>query len=115
MFNALPVLDKLDVSGDEATGVDIVKKAAEEPLRWIAVNSGRDGSVIIEAVKKSATGIGYDAEDDEFGDMVKFGIIDPTKVARCALENAASVVGILLLRFATVSFAQIAQQIVSFG
>ena len=97
LLNALPILDTLKLSGDEATGVDIVKKAVEEPLRWIAVNSGKDGSVIIEAVKKSAKGIGYDAEGDEFGDMVKKGIIDPTKVVRTSLENAASIAVMVLI------------------
>ncbi|GAI68433.1 unnamed protein product, partial [marine sediment metagenome] len=97
LLNALPVLDKLEVSGDEATGVDIIKKAMDEPIRWIAENAGRDGSVIMDAVKKSPPGVGYDAEADDFGDMVKKGIIDPTKVVRSALENAASVAAMVLI------------------
>lgn len=97
LLNALPVLDKLKVSGDEATGVDIVKKAMEEPIRWIAENAGKDGSVIMDAVKKSPVGIGYDAATDDFGDMVKKGVIDPTKVVRSALENAASVAVMVLI------------------
>jgi len=97
LLNALPVLDKLEVSGDEATGVDIVRKAMEEPIRWIAENAGRDGSVIMDAVKKSPPGVGYDAEADDFGDMVEKGIIDPTKVVRSALENAASVAVMVLI------------------
>jgi len=97
LLNALSVLDKLEVSGDEATGVNIVRKAVEEPIRWIAINSGRDGSVIVDAVKKSPPGIGYDAEADDFGDMVKKGIIDPTKVVRCSLENAASIAAMVLI------------------
>jgi len=97
LLNALPVLDKLEVSGDEATGVDIVNKAMDEPIRWIAENAGRDGAVIVDAVKKSPAGIGYDAEADDFGDMVKKGIIDPTKVVRSALENAASVAAMVLI------------------
>ena len=97
LLNALLVLDKLKVSGDEATGVDIVRKAVEEPVRWIAENAGRDGSVIMDAVKKSPPGVGYDAEADEFGDMVKKGIIDPTKVVRSSLENAASIAAMVLI------------------
>ena len=87
----------MQVTGDEATGVDIVRKAVEEPIRWIAINAGKDGSVIVEAVKKSPPGAGYDAEADEFGDMVKKGIIDPTKVVRTALQNAASVAAMVLI------------------
>ena len=97
LLNALPVLDKLKVSGDEATGVDIVRKAMDEPIRWIAENAGKDGSVIVDAVKKSPAGVGYDAEADGFGDMVEKGIIDPTKVVRSALENAASVAAMVLI------------------
>jgi len=97
LLNSLPVLDKLKVSGDEATGVDIVRKAVEEPIRWIAINAGRDGSVIVDAVKKSPPGSGYDAEADDFGDMVEKGIIDPTKVVRSALQNAASIAAMVLI------------------
>jgi chaperonin GroEL len=97
LLNALPVLDKLGVSGDEATGVNIIRKAVEEPIRWIAINAGRDGSVVVDVVKKSKPGIGYDAVGDDFGDMVKKGIIDPTKVVRFALENAASIAAMVLI------------------
>jgi len=97
LLNSLPVLDKLKVSGDEATGVNIVKKAVEEPIRWIAENAGKDGSVVMDAVKRSPPGVGYDAEADDFGDMIKKGIIDPTKVVRSALENAASIAAMVLI------------------
>jgi chaperonin GroEL len=97
LLNALPVLDNLEVSGDEATGVDVVRKAIAEPLRWIATNAGKDGSVIIDTVKKSKKGVGYDAEKDDFGDMVEKGIIDPTKVVRTGLENAASIAVMVLV------------------
>jgi chaperonin GroEL len=97
LLNALPVLDKLKVSGDEATGVDTVRKAVEEPIRWIAINAGRDGSVIVDEVKKSPPGVGYDAEANESGDMVEKGIIDPTKVVRSALQNAASIAAMVLI------------------
>ncbi|MBA7646990.1 60 kDa chaperonin [subsurface metagenome] len=97
LLNALSVLDKLEVSGDEATGVDIMRKAMVEPVRWIAINAGQDGAVIVDAVKKSPPGVGYDAEANEFGNMVEKGIIDPTKVVRSALENAASIAAMVLI------------------
>jgi len=103
LINALSVLDKLKVSGDEATGVDIVRNAMDEPIHWIAENAGKDGSVIVDAVRKSPAGVGYDAEADEFGDMVEKGIIDPTKVVRSALQNAASVAVMVLITEALVS------------
>jgi chaperonin GroEL len=103
LCNALPALDKLKLSGDEATGIDIVKKAVEEPVRWIAINAGKDGSVVVDTIKKSPPGVGYDAEADEFGDMVAKGIIDPTKVVRSALENAASIAGMVLITESLVS------------
>ncbi|MDP6647605.1 MAG: chaperonin GroEL [Dehalococcoidales bacterium] len=97
LLSALPVLNKLKVCGDEATGVDIMRKAVEEPIRWIANNAGLDGSVVVDSVKKSARGIGYDAEAGEYGDMVKRGIADPTKVVRSALQNAASIASMVLI------------------
>ncbi len=97
LLSALPALDKLKLTGDEATGIDVVRKAVTEPLRWIADNAGKDGSVIVDTVKKSAKGVGYDAENDEFGDMAAKGIIDPTKVVRTGLENAASIAVMVLV------------------
>ena len=103
LVNSLPVLDKLKVSGDEATGVNIVRKAVEDPIRWIAINAGQDGSVIVDAVKKSPPGVGFDAEAGDFGNMVEKGIIDPTKVVRSALENGASVAAMVLITDGLVS------------
>ncbi len=103
LLSALPALDKLKLTGDEATGVDVVRKAINEPLRWIAENAGRDGSVIVDTVKKSPKGVGYDAEDDEFTDMAKKGIIDPTKVVRTSIENAASIAVMVLVTESLVS------------
>ncbi len=97
LLNSVKVLDQLKVSGDEATGVNVVRKAVEEPIRWIAINAGRDGSVIVDAVKKSPVGVGYDALADDFGNMVDKGVIDPTKVVRSALENAASIANMILI------------------
>jgi chaperonin GroEL len=97
LLNALPSLDKLDASGDELTGVNIIRKAVEEPIRWIAINAGRDGAVIVDTVKKGVKGAGYNAETDKFGNMVEMGIIDPTKVVRSALVNAASIASMVLV------------------
>jgi chaperonin GroEL len=97
LLMALHVLDDIKAEGDEATGVDIVRKAIEEPIRFIAENAGRDGSVVVDTVKKSAKGIGYDAVADDFGDMVKKGIIDPTKVVRSSLQNASSIASMVLI------------------
>jgi chaperonin GroEL len=97
LLNSLKVLKKLDVSGDEATGVNIIKKAVEEPIRLIASNAGKDGAVIADAVKKSKPGIGYNADTDTFGNMVEMGIIDPTKVVRSALVNASSIANMVLV------------------
>ncbi len=97
LLNSAASLDKLEVTGDVATGVNVVRKAVEEPIRWIASNAGKDGSVIVDAVKKSPTGEGYNAADDTFVDMVSKGIIDPTKVVRTALQNAASIAAMVLI------------------
>jgi chaperonin GroEL len=97
LINTLKALDKLAVTGDEATGVSIVRKAVEEPIRCIADNAGFDGSVILDAVKKSPKGVGFDAETGDFGSMVDKGIIDPTKVVRSALQNAASIASMVLI------------------
>ena len=97
-------LDELQLEGDEATGVDIVRMAVEEPIRWIATKAGRDGSVVVDTVKKIPPGVGYDAEADDFGDiMMKKGIIDPTKVVRSALENASSIAAMVLVTEALVA------------
>jgi chaperonin GroEL len=103
LLNALPVLDKLKLTGDEETGIDIVRKAVTEPLRWIATNAGKDGSVVIDAVRKSPKGVGYDAEHDTYGNMVEAGIIDPTKVVRVGLENASSIAVMVLVTEALVA------------
>jgi chaperonin GroEL len=97
LLNTLSALDKLDFTGDETTGISIVKKAIEAPIRWIANNAGQDGAVIAHAVSQQPPGIGYNAETGEFGDMVKMGIIDPTKVVRSALENAVSIANMVLI------------------
>jgi chaperonin GroEL len=96
LIHALPALDKVEVLGDELIGVNILRRALEEPLRQIAINAGLEGSVVVEAVRKLAPGSGYDALKGEYGDLFAWGVIDPAKVTRSALENAASVAGLLL-------------------
>ena len=96
LIHALPALDKLEVLNDEAIGVNILRRALEEPLRQIAINAGQEGSVVVEAVRKLPPGSGYDAAKGEYGDLFAAGVIDPAKVTRSALENAASVAGLLL-------------------
>lgn len=96
LLNTLPALDKVKAERDEATGVNILKRSIEEPLRWIAINAGQEGSVVVDKVKRSKKGVGYDALKDEYGDMVAKGIIDPLKVTRTALENAASIATMIL-------------------
>ena len=95
-INALPALDKLKLEGDEQTGVKILRRALEEPLRRISINAGKDGSVMVQKVKEMKKGEGYDAAKDEYGNMEKKGIIDPLKVTRAALENAISIAGMVL-------------------
>jgi len=82
--------------GDEKVGVDIITKALESPLRQIASNSGADGSVVLEEVKELSTNVGYDANTGNYVDMFDAGVVDPAKVSRVALQNAASVAGLLL-------------------
>ena len=96
LINALTALDNVDLEGDERTGILILRRALEEPLRRIAINAGQDGSVIVQEVKTLPVGQGYDAARDDFGDMQKKGIIDPVKVTRSALENAVSIAGMVL-------------------
>jgi chaperonin GroEL len=96
LINASPALDKVKAEGDEATGIAILKQAFEEPLRWIAENAGQEGSVVVDKVKRSKKGVGYDALKNDYGDMVAKGIIDPLKVTRTGLENASSIANMIL-------------------
>ena len=95
-INALPALDGVDLEGDEGTGVRILRRALEEPMRRIAANAGADGSVIVREVQGLTKGEGYDAATGDYGDMVEAGIIDPAKVTKAALENAVSIAGMVL-------------------
>ncbi len=98
-INAIPAVEKLipTLDADEKTGAKIVLKALEEPVRQIALNAGLEGSVIIDKIKRSRkVGYGFDAYNEQYGDMIAAGIVDPTKVTRCALQNAASVAAMVL-------------------
>jgi chaperonin GroEL len=97
LLRAADALDGLKLSGDEGTGVNIVRRALEEPIRQIVENAGREGSVVVEKVRTMVPVTrGFDAETNEYVDMIKAGIIDPTKVERVALQNAASIASLLL-------------------
>ncbi|MFZ3064580.1 MAG: chaperonin GroEL [Nitrospirota bacterium] len=96
LLRCIPALDKLKLHGDQQIGVNIIKRALEEPIRQISENAGFEGSVVVEKVKAEKASIGFDASKEEYVDMIKVGIIDPTKVTRCALQNAASVASLML-------------------
>jgi len=96
LLEAQTVLDKIKAVGDEKTGVMIVRRAIEEPVRQIAINSGLEGAVIVDKVKHSKKGVGFDALNEKYVDMIEAGIVDPTKVTRSALQNAASIAAMVL-------------------
>ncbi|PIS34048.1 MAG: chaperonin GroEL [Candidatus Omnitrophica bacterium CG08_land_8_20_14_0_20_41_16] len=96
LIRCIPVLDKLKLEGDEKIGVDIVRRALEEPIRQITQNAGLEGSVVLMRVKQEKTNVGYDVSQDAYVDMIDAGVIDPTKVTRSALQNAASIASLLL-------------------
>ncbi|MDO8509997.1 MAG: chaperonin GroEL [bacterium] len=103
LLRAIKALDSLKLENEEAVAVNILRRALEEPIRVIAQNAGMDGAVIAEEVKKNTGNYGYNAATGEYGDMVKWGIIDPTKVTRSALQNAASIAGMFLTTEAIVT------------
>jgi chaperonin GroEL len=96
LLRARTALDGLKVSDEERAGVNIVRRAVEDPLRWISKNAGADGSVVLEKVVEGKGSFGYNAAAEKFEDLLKVGIMDPTKVVRIALQNASSVAGLLL-------------------
>ncbi len=103
LIRCLSVLDNLKLKGDEAIGADILRRALEEPLRQIAINAGQEGSVIVEKVKQGNKNFGYNAVIDKFEDLVEAGIVDPTKVTRSALQNAASIASLFLITEAVIT------------
>jgi len=96
LLRCVSVLDGIDLDGDEKTGLMIIKKSLEAPIRRIAINAGLDGAVVVQEVKKKEGNYGFNAHTMEYEDLVESGIVDPTKVVRSALENAASAASMLL-------------------
>jgi chaperonin GroEL len=104
LLRCITPLDKVKPEGDEAVGLNIVRRALEEPLRMIAVNAGHEGAVVAEKVRQSEdSNFGFNAETEQYENLVNSGVIDPTKVVRTALQNAASIAGLLLTTEALVS------------
>src|SRR5207244_5341688 len=102
-LRALAVLEKLKVDGGEKFGVDIIRKSLEEPIRWIAQNGGWEGSIVVNKVKEGEGAFGFNAATGQYEDLLKAGVIDPTKVSRFALQNASSVASLMLTTEAMVA------------
>lgn len=96
LLRAIPAIKKLALEGDQKVGAEIIMRALEEPIRQIAENAGAEGSIVVQKVKGEKVNFGYDANKDKYGDMISLGIIDPTKVTRTALQNAASIASLML-------------------
>ncbi len=103
LVDAIPALDSVNLEGEEKIGIQILRRALEEPMRQIAINAGKDGGVIIEQARREEAGVGYNAADDKFVNMMAAGIIDPLKVTRSALQNAASIAALILTTEAAVA------------
>jgi len=103
LIRAQKVLDDIKLEGDQSIGVDIIRRAIEEPLRTLAENAGVEGSIVVAEVKKRKGNEGYNVATEEYEDLVKAGVVDPTKVTRSALQNAASIAGLLLTTEAIVT------------
>jgi chaperonin GroEL len=103
LIRAGAVLDDLKVPGDQQIGVNIIKRAIEEPMRWIATNAGHEGSIVVQKVREMSTTEGFNALTDTYEDLVKAGVIDPVKVVRSALQNASSIASLLLTTEALIS------------
>ena len=96
LLRTLKSLDAIKADGDQAIGVNIIKRALEEPLRWIAMNAGQEGSIVVQTVKGKKDNEGFNAQNEKYEDLIKAGVIDPTKVVRTALQNAGSIASLLL-------------------
>ncbi|OGZ18710.1 MAG: chaperonin GroL [Candidatus Nealsonbacteria bacterium RBG_13_42_11] len=103
LLRTIPVLENLNLEGDEKTGLNILKRALEKPIRQISENAGIDGAVVVEEVKKREAGFGFNAETMKYEDLIQSGIVDPTKVVRSALENSASAASMILTTEAVVA------------
>jgi len=102
-IRAQPILDTLKVSDEQRTGIQIIKRAIEEPLRQIVQNAGEEGSIVINKVRENKGNFGYNAQTGQYGDLIEQGVIDPVKVVRSALQNATSVAGLMLTTEALVA------------
>ncbi len=96
LIRCIPALDKVKASSEEQSGVNIVRRALEEPCRQIAENAGVEGAVVIDKIKAGKNAFGFNAASEEFEDLLQAGIIDPTKVTRSALQNAASIAALMI-------------------
>jgi chaperonin GroEL len=103
LMRASQALDKLKLEGDQLIGLQIVKRAVEEPMRWIAINAGEEGSIVVAKVRDMKADEGFNAATDTYEDLVKAGVIDPAKVVRSALQNASSIASLLLTTEALIS------------
>jgi chaperonin GroEL len=103
LLRASKALQTLKLEGDEQIGVNIIARAIEEPMRWIATNAGHEGAIVVQRVKEMKDDEGFNAQTDQYEDLVKAGVIDPTKVVRSALQNAASIASLLLTTEAVIS------------
>jgi chaperonin GroEL len=103
LIRAQKALDKVEAKGDELIGVQIIRRAIEQPLRTLVENAGGEGSVVVNEVKNRKGNEGYNVATGEYVDMIKAGVVDPTKVTRSALQNAASISGLLLTTEAVVT------------
>jgi chaperonin GroEL len=105
LLRTIAALDKLKLEGDQQLGINILKRSLEEPIRWIAQNAGHEGSIVVEKVKNEKGAFGFNAQTEEYEDLIAAGIIDPTKVVRCAIQNAASVASLMVTTEALVADA----------
>jgi chaperonin GroEL len=103
LIRAAKVLDNLKLEGDQKVGVNIIKRAIEEPLRWIASNAGQEGSIVVQKVRELDAESGFNALTDTYENLVNAGVIDPTKVVRTALQNSSSIASLLLTTEALIS------------
>jgi chaperonin GroEL len=103
LLRAASVLDQVAVSGDERIGVNVVRRAIEEPMRWIAINAGHEGSIVVQRTRAMTGDEGFNAQTERYENLVQAGVIDPTKVVRSALQNAASIASLLLTTEAVIS------------
>ena len=103
LLRAAKVLEHLAVVGDEKVGVNVIRRAVEEPMRWIATNAGHEGSIVVQRTRELTEEEGFNAQTEQYENLVRAGVIDPTKVVRSALQNAASIASLLLTTEAVIS------------